>query len=29
MQKKSKKNKKEPIKMDKKYKVKYIMLKKK
>ena len=29
MKKKSKKNKKEPIKMDKKYKVIYIMLKKK
>ena len=29
MQKKYKKNKKEPIKMDKKYKVIYIMLKKK
>ena len=29
MQKKSKKNKKEPIKMDKKYKIIYIMLKKK
>ena len=29
MKKKSKKNKKEPLKMDKKYKVIYIMLKKK